>query len=73
MNGPVYLTVREAAVVLRMRNPESANTARTIRRWVRTGRLKCGRVGRTPVFSREQLDNFVFQSCRAGREGLCLR
>jgi len=50
-------TAEEVAQYLKL-SPK--NGFRTIQRWVREGRLKCGRVGDCMRFRKEDVDNCLF-------------
>ena len=52
IEGIEFFTVAEVAKKLKL-------TERTVNRYIRTGKLRCRHIGRTPYVSREHLQEFL--------------
>lgn len=55
------LTIEEAGHFLRLKDLGFANPTRTIKRWCAKGLLSHGSIGRKPVFTRSQLQEFALR------------
>lgn len=64
MNQSPYLTATEAAQYLRLDTTFGKNK---IIRYARAGRIKCMRVGKPYLFTKEQLDDFVLMESERKR------